>query len=99
MTNRWKTSHSPSAPVIASITQNPTRLNPIDHPENNKERRDIVLRKMYELNYISSQEYEEALSDDVYSRISKTQASQNQRSVYSYFTDALITQIVEDPAE
>lgn len=82
--------------VIASITQNPTRLNPIDHPENNKERRDIVLRKMYELNYISSQEYEEALSDDVYSRISKTQASQNQRSVYSYFTDALITQIVED---
>lgn len=81
--------------VLASITKNPTRLNPIDHPEDNKERRDIVLKKMYELNYISSEEYETALSDDVYSRISKTQASSRQ-SVYSYFTDALITQIVED---
>ena len=55
--------------VLASITKNPTRLNPIDHPEDNKERRDIVLKKMYELNYISNEEYEEALSDDVYSRI------------------------------
>ena len=82
--------------VLASITKNPTRLNPIDHPEDNKERRDIVLKKMYELNYISSKEYEEALADDVYSRISKTQANQTQQSVYSYFTDALITQIVED---
>lgn len=82
--------------VLASITKNPTRLNPIDHPEDNKERRDIVLKKMYELNYISNEEYEEALSDDVYSRISKTQANSPQRSVYSYFTDALITQIVED---
>lgn len=82
--------------VLASITKNPTRLNPIDHPEDNKERRDIVLKKMYELNYISGEEYETALSDDVYSRISKTQANANQQSVYSYFTDALITQIVED---
>lgn len=82
--------------VLASITKNPTRLNPIDHPEDNKERRDTVLEKMYELNYISEEEYEAALSDDVYSRISNTQANANQQSVYSYFTDALITQIVED---
>ena len=82
--------------VLASITKNPTRLNPIDHPEDNKERRDIVLKKMYELNYISNEEYEAALSDDVYSRISRRQASQNQQAVYSYYTDALITQIVED---
>ncbi len=82
--------------VLASITKNPTRLNPIDYPDDNKTRRDIILKKMYEQNYISDQEYEAALSDDVYSRISKNQASQNQHSAYSYFTDALITQIVED---
>lgn len=84
--------------VLAGITKNPTRLNPIDHPEDNKERRDLILKKMYELNYISDKEYEEALKDDVYSRISKRQASQDQ-NVYSYFTDALITQIVEDLQE
>ena len=85
--------------VLAGITKNPTRLNPIDHPEDNKERRDLILKKMYELNYISSEEYEEALADEVYSRISKNQANQAQHSTYSYFTDALITQIVEDLQE
>lgn len=82
--------------VLASITKNPSKLNPIDHPEDNKTRRDIVLKKMYEQNYISGTEYEEALSDEVYEQISKNQASQNQVNVYSYFTDALITQLVDD---
>ncbi|MDO5146552.1 MAG: transglycosylase domain-containing protein [Eubacteriales bacterium] len=82
--------------VLASITKNPSKLNPIDHPEDNKLRRDIVLQKMYEQNYISSQEYEAALADNVYERISKNQTSQAQTAVYSYFTDALITQIVDD---
>ena len=75
--------------MLASITSH--RLNPIHYPDDNKTRRDIILKKMYEQNYISDQEYEAALSDDVYSRISKNQASQNQHSAYSYFTDALIT--------
>lgn len=82
--------------VLAGITKNPTRLNPIDCPDDNHTRRDLILKKMYELNYISSEEYEAALADDVYSRISKNHANQNKNSVYSYFTDALITQIVED---
>ena len=82
--------------VLAGITKNPTRLNPIDYPEDNHTRRDLILKKMYELNYISSEEYESALSDDVYSRISQNHSNQNKNSVYSYYTDALITQIVED---
>lgn len=82
--------------VLAGITKNPTRLNPIDYPEENHSRRDLILKKMYELNYISGEEYESALSDDVYSRISKNHANQNMNEVYSYFTDALITQIVDD---
>ena len=82
--------------VLAGITKNPTRLNPIDYPEDNKERRDLILKKMYELNYISGEEYETALSADVYSCISQNHANQSNHSVYSYFTDALITQIVED---
>ena len=39
--------------VIASITQNPSRLNPISHPEDNAERRSKVLKNMLEQGYIT----------------------------------------------
>ena len=34
------------AAVIASITQNPARWNPITHPDNNAQRRKVVLQYM-----------------------------------------------------
>ena len=82
--------------TLAGITKNPSLLNPIDHPQENNQRREIVLKKMYDLKYISREDYVAALEDDVYSRISSTNTQQTEDSVYSYFTDAVITQIVED---
>ena len=55
--------------VIAGITQNPSRYNPISHPDENAKRRKKVLGDMLEQGYISQGEYDEALADDVYSRI------------------------------
>ena len=55
--------------VLASITKNPTRLNPVTHPENNASRRSLVLQNMLEQHYITKKEYREALSDDVYTRM------------------------------
>ena len=37
--------------VLAAITQNPTRYNPITNPEENAKRRNIVLENMYEQGY------------------------------------------------
>ena len=51
--------------VLASITSNPSRYNPITNPENNNTRRQIVLQNMVDQNYISKQDMENALSDDV----------------------------------
>jgi penicillin-binding protein 1A len=42
--------------VIAGITQNPSKYNPISHPEQNAERRQKVLSNMLELGYISQDE-------------------------------------------
>ena len=42
--------------VIAGITQNPTRYDPVTHPEENAKRRDIVLNNMLEQGYITQQE-------------------------------------------
>ena len=81
--------------VLAAITQNPSRLNPISNPENNGERRKIILQYMYEQGYISKAEQEEALADDVYSRIQNVDVlTRETSSPYSYFTDELVEQVM-----
>lgn len=80
--------------VIAGITQNPARLNPISNQENNAEKRKVILQYMYEQGYITKEQQEEALSDDVYSRIQHVDLlTRETTSLYSYFTDELIEQV------
>ena len=47
--------------VIAATTSNPYRYDPIRHPENNAERRKIVLNNMLEQDMITTEEYNEML--------------------------------------
>ena len=83
--------------VIAGITQNPSKYNPITRPDDNKGRMKDVLYKMLELGYITEAEYKEALADDVYSRIQATNEITNENStVTSYFVDALTEQLEDD---
>ena len=85
--------------VLAGITKNPSALNPVDYASANNDRRKLVLDKMYELKYISKEDYQTALADDVYSRINTNVTQKKPASVYTYFTDALITTIVADLQE
>ncbi len=87
--------------VIAAITQNPTKYNPISHPEDNQERQQKVLKNMKDQGYITQAEYEEALADDVYSRISENNESYESETtnVTTYFVDALTEQVLEDLQE
>lgn len=85
--------------VLAGITKNPTYLNPVDHPEDNNTRRKLILKKMYQLNYITDKEYQKALEDNVYTRIESATTKGRKDSIYSYFTDALITKVVSDLQE
>ena len=84
--------------VIASIPQNPTQFDPIIYPEQNKQRRDVVLNYMLNQGYINSDQLAEAEKDDVYTRIQevniKKQVEDNK--INSYFVDALQTQILKD---
>lgn len=82
--------------VIAAITQNPTRYNPILHPEENIKRRASVLSKMLELEFITQKEYQTALDDDVYSRIKVTSVDTSDETPTSYFVDKIIDQVLED---
>ena len=46
--------------VIASITQAPTKWNPLLNPENNRKRQLDCLEKMYKEGFLSKEEYDEA---------------------------------------
>ena len=81
--------------VIAGITKNPYGYNPIRFPEKNKERQIEVLTKMKEQGYISQAEYDEAVEDPVYERISEHNAIE-EKSVNSYYTDAVINDVLDD---
>ena len=84
--------------VIAGITKSPESLNPISHPERNAERREDVLEKMEEQGYISKEQMEEALADNVYKRIKKVNTKKTEQSAHinSYFVDELTNQVIED---
>ena len=84
--------------TLAGITQNPTKFNPIINPDSNRKRRKEVLQHMLDQNYITQDQYDEALSDDVYSRIQAAQEknSSTENTVYTYFEDELTDQIIND---
>ena len=82
--------------VIAGITQNPSYYDPIIYPEHNKERRAQVLKNMRDQGWISQDEYDNVLQDDVYSRIQVVDNNTNDNAVNSYFVDALTDEILAD---
>lgn len=80
--------------VIAGITQNPARLNPITGRKKNEEKRKVILQYMFEQGYITKEEQEEALADNVYDRIQDVDlVSRETATPYSYFTDELTQQV------
>lgn len=85
--------------VIACITQNPSKWNPISHPENNAERREEVLKKMKNQGYINEAQFNEAMADDVYSRIQVVNEKVEKKTIYTYFVDELTEQVLNDLQE
>lgn len=82
---------------IAAITKNPTANNPEDHPQNNKDRRQLVLDKMLELDKITKEQYNAAYDADIV--IDKSQQSNFEIPINSYFVDALIDNVINDISE
>lgn len=84
--------------TLAGITQAPTKYNPIENPKENAKRRKEVLDHMLDQGYITQEQYDDAINDDVYTRIQEAQASNTQSSskTYSYFEDELTKQVIND---
>ena len=49
--------------AIAGITQNPSLWNPLVYPDNNKQRREIVINEMYDQGKITKSEFDNAMKE------------------------------------
>lgn len=54
--------------VLAGLPKAPSSYNPISHPEQAKERRNLVLAKMLENSFITKEEYDAALDEPIISK-------------------------------
>ena len=80
--------------AIAGITQFPTKWDPIQNPDNNKERRNVILKEMYNQGLITYAEYEGAYNKDLVLAIDSEDDEDNSSGssdkVTSWYTDAVI---------
>ncbi len=81
---------------IAGITQSPTKYDPYRNPENNKEKQEVVLKKMLELGKITRSQYDEAVAEELHF----VPIHENDEVSYqSYYVDAMIDQVISDLME
>ncbi|MDD6483201.1 MAG: PBP1A family penicillin-binding protein [Clostridiales bacterium] len=81
------------AASIAGITQYPARYDPVVNPQNNIEKRNIVLAKMLELGKISQAEYNDAASSDL---VTTDAYQRKQSNITSYFSDQVVNDVIAD---
>ena len=85
---------------LAGINHSPNSYNPFSDKDNTqkiKDRTNTVLSKMQELGYISDSEYNEAVQNvDNGLKFKNGDIEPESNGVYSYHTDALITEITND---
>lgn len=79
--------------TIAAITNNPSKYDPLRHPENNIKRRNIILKCMLEQGYISNSDYKTAVSVPIKLNLSKNNAQNN---INSWYIDMVTKDVIND---
>ncbi len=78
--------------AIAAITQSPTKWDPVQNPENNAYRRDVILTAMRDQNLISESEFQSAYGQELTLDYHENTAS---NSTNSWYTDAAIEEAIK----
>lgn len=71
--------------AIISITKSPSYIEPYANPESNKERRNNILYEMYTQGYISEEEYNQYINEELTLRDRSVQTTET--SIMSWYTD------------
>src|SRR5699024_7861979 len=67
--------------LLAGIIKAPNGYSPIDHPEKAIDRRDVVLKTMEQLNYITKEEMQNAMGEDLQLNISTRSTNQAHHTI------------------
>ena len=85
---------------LISITNNPSLYDPYTNPENNARRKNLVLRAMYEQEYLTKEEYEEAKAQElVFTSRAVEYQDQENPDIYSWYEEQVITDVTADLAQ
>ena len=76
---------------IAAITNNPSRYNPITHPVQNEQRRQLILSCMYDQGYLDATQYAQAIEPPTL-----CVQAHPQGSVSSWYEDMVIEDVICD---
>ena len=80
---------------LACIPQAPTKWDPVQNPDNNTDRRKVVLTAMYDQGYITEDEYLEAWHAELELNIGNDTDVSDTVSYNSWYTDQVITDAIE----
>lgn len=81
---------------IAAITNSPSYYDPIRNPENNKKRKNLILEEMLAQGYITEEEKQAAVSEDIVLNVNEKYSTDE---INSWYVDMVIEDIVNDLVE
>ena len=86
----------PECATLAAITNNPTRYDPLTHPQENLARRNLVLNLMAEQDYITEEERDEAVATP----LTLYPAPKSDRApATSWYADLVVSDVIRDLME
>lgn len=79
--------------TIAAITNNPSKYDPLRHPENNIVRRNTILKCMLKQGYISNADYQSAVSAPIEINLNENCTQSN---INSWYIDMVTKDVIND---
>lgn len=87
----------PEAATLVAMLEAPSGNNPLRRPKRAKKRRDVVLKQMYDLNYIDQKTYEQAIAQPIKTDYHPAKSvSAGYSAYYKYFLRKQVDQYLEE---
>lgn len=80
--------------AIVGITNQPTKYDPFNSKQNNKDRQETILWEMYRQGMISHEEYKDAVAEELVFTRSETETYE--KEIYSYYVETVIADVLRD---
>ena len=80
--------------ALAAIPKYPTYYDPIRNPDNNLQRRNVVLTEMLRQGYITQEEFDSAYNVPLYLNTVERTTTEDLSTIHSYYVDTVIDDVI-----